>query len=333
MGLLINGHWHDQWYDTEITGGEFKRNEAAFRNWITPDGQPGPTGTGGFAAQAGRYHLFVSLACPWAHRTLIYRQLKGLQGMIGVSIVSPYMLDQGWTFAAQDDPLVGDQVYHYDYAHQLYTKALSDYSGRVTVPILWDKQQHTIVSNESSEIIRMFNSAFDDIGATPLDLYARHLQAEIEYWNKIIYANINNGVYRAGFATTQRAYEKAYDRLFANLDKIEQHLQQKRYLTGNQISEADWRLFTTLVRFDAVYYSHFKCNRNHIMDMPNLWAYLRDLYQQPGIVDTVNMQHIKHHYYASHETINPTRIVPRGPEVDFMVPHQRHLIEDQVDDE
>ena len=327
MGLLINGQWHDQWYDTKATGGEFKRSESAFRNWITPDGSPGSSGVGGFKAEADRYHLYVSLACPWAHRTLIYRELKGLQDMIGVSVVSPHMLENGWTFNAggtdNDDKLVGDQLYDFDYAHQLYTKAMTDYTGRVTVPILWDKQQETIVSNESSEIIRMFNSAFDEIGAKSLDLYPQALQADIDAWNDFIYPNINNGVYRSGFASTQTAYAEAYEQLFSALDKVETQLSQQRYLTGDSMTEADWRLFTTLVRFDAVYVGHFKCNRNRIVDMPNLWGYLQELYQQPGIAATVNMEHIKTHYYASHETINPTRVVPLGPELDFMGEHGR----------
>jgi len=315
MGLLINGQWHDQWYDTKVTGGEFKRSDAAFRNWVTPDGSSGSSGVGGFKAEAGRYHLYVSLACPWAHRTLIYRELKGLQDMIGVSVVSPHMLEHGWTFNADDsDQLVGDPLYGFSYAHEPYTKAMADYTGRVTVPILWDKQQGTIVSNESAEIIRMFNSAFDGIGAKTLDLYPEGLQVDIDTWNEFIYPNINNGVYQAGFASTQTAYEEAYLKLFTALDKVEEQLSQQRYLTGATITEADWRLFTTLVRFDAVYVDHFKCNRNRIVDMPNLWGYLKDLYQQSGIADTVNMDHIKTHYYASHETINPTRVVPLGPE-------------------
>ena len=327
MGLLINGHWHDQWYDTKATGGEFKRSDAVFRNWITTDGSAGSSGVGGFKAEAGRYHLYVSLACPWAHRTLIYRELKGLQEMIGVSIVSPHMLEQGWTFHADhSDDLVGDPLYGFNYAHELYTKAMATYTGRVTVPILWDKQQETIVSNESAEIIRMFNSAFDGvdgIAAKSLDLYPAALQADIDTCNDFIYANINNGVYRAGFASTQVAYADAFEQLFSALDKVEEQLSQQRYLTGATITEADWRLFTTLVRFDAVYVGHFKCNRNRIVDMPNLWGYLKDLYQQPGVADTVNMDHIKTHYYASHETINPTRVVPLGPQLDFMGGHGR----------
>ena len=258
---------------------------------------------------------------------MIYRELKGLQDVIGVSVVSPHMLEHGWTFHADDsDDLVGDPLYGLSYAHELYTKAMADYTGRVTVPILWDKQQETIVSNESAEIIRMFNSAFDDVdgvAAKPLDLYPQGLRTDIDAWNDFIYPNINNGVYRSGFASTQVAYEEAYEQLFSALDKVEAQLGKHRYLTGATITEADWRLFTTLVRFDAVYVGHFKCNRNRIVDMPNLWGYLKDLYQQPGIADTVNMEHIKTHYYASHETINPTRVVPLGPDLDFMGEHGR----------
>lgn len=323
MGLLINGEWHDKWYDTKQSKGRFVRSEAAFRNWITPDGSAGTSGSAGFKAEPGRYHLYVSLACPWAHRTLIYRRLKGLEEMIDVSIVSPYMHSQGWVFEDNEDPRVEDKVNHFKFAHQLYSHAMADYTGRVTVPILWDKQQQTIVSNESSEIIRMFNSAFNHLGATELDLYPADLQEQIDAWNTLIYSSINNGVYRTGFATTQAAYEEAYHQLFDYLDKLEEQLSQTRYLTGDSITEADWRLFTTLVRFDAVYVGHFKCNRNRIVDMPNLWGYLRDLYQQPGIAETVDMHHIKSHYYASHDMINPTGVVPKGPALDFMAPHQR----------
>ena len=323
MGLLINGEWHDEWYDTKQSKGRFVRSEAAFRNWITADGSAGTSGSADFKAEPGRYHLYVSLACPWAHRTLIYRRLKGLEEMIDVSIVSPYMHSQGWVFEDNEDPRVADKINHFQFAHQLYTHAMPGYTGRVTVPILWDKQQQTIVSNESSEIIRMFNSAFNHLGATQLDLYPTELQEQIDDWNTLIYSNINNGVYRTGFATTQAAYEEAYHQLFDCLDKLEEQLSHTRYLTGDSITEADWRLFTTLVRFDAVYVGHFKCNRNRIVDMPNLWGYLRDLYQQPGVAETVDMHHIKSHYYASHDMINPTGVVPKGPALDFMAPHQR----------
>lgn len=326
MGLLVDGVWQDQWYDTKATAGKFVRGESQFRHWVTPDGSPGPTGQGGFKAEHGRYHLYVSLACPWAHRTLIFRQLKGLQEMIDVSIVSPYMHSQGWTFDQDfgaSDALIGDKLYGMDFMHQIYTRADASYSGRVTVPVLWDKQQQTIVSNESADIIRMFNSAFDELGATTGDFYPLPLRDEIDGWNNIIYDHVNNGVYKAGFATTQAAYEEAYQALFEHLGKLEAHLASKRYLLGDSVTEADWRLLTTLLRFDAVYVGHFKCNHKRIVDYPNLWGYVRDLYQYPGVAETLDLAHIKHHYYASHATINPTGVVPIGPEIDFNQPHQR----------
>ena len=326
MGLLVDGIWRDQWYDTKATGGKFVRSESQFRNWVTPDGSAGITGKGGFKAESGRYHLYVSLACPWAHRTLIFRQLKGLQGMIDVSIVSPYMFDQGWTFKQDfklSDALIGDHLYGMEFMHQIYTKADPHYSGRVTVPVLWDKQQQTIVSNESADIIRMFNSAFDDVGAMSGDYYPAELRDDIDSWNEVIYNNINNGVYKAGFATTQAAYEEACTALFAHLDKLELHLSRHRYLVGDTVTEADWRLLTTLLRFDAVYVGHFKCNQQRIVDYPNLWGYVRDLYQYSGVAGTLDLAHIKHHYYASHDTINPTGVVPIGPAIDFMEPHCR----------
>jgi len=311
MGLLVDGQWHDQWYDTSKSGGRFVRAEAQFRSTIgSPD----------FPAEAGRYHLYVSMACPWAHRALIFRKLKGLEGMIGLSVVHPHMLDQGWAF----DP--AEPLYGFTHAHQLYSKADANYSGRVTVPVLWDKKSETIVCNESAEIIRMFNSAFDGLTGNTADYYPEDLRADIDVINTFVYDNINNGVYKCGFATEQGAYEEGFDALFAALDELESRLSSQRYLVGNQITEADWRLFTTLVRFDAVYVGHFKCNRNRIADMPNLWAYLRDLYQQPGVAETVNFKHIKQHYYYSHESINPTRIVPKGPELDFMAAHDRALV-------
>lgn len=325
MGLLVDGQWQDKWYDTESSGGRFERAESGFRHWVTCDGSAGPSGTGGFKAEAGRYHLYVSLACPWAHRTLIYRKLKGLEDIISLSVVHPFMGDKGWTFA-EGAGVIADPINNADYLYQVYTAAQSDYSGRVTVPILWDKKTHTIVNNESSEIIRMFNSAFDEVGAQAADFTPPALLAEIDELNAFIYPAINNGVYRAGFATTQEAYEEAVTELFAALDTLEQRLADKRYLTGSTITEADWRLFTTLVRFDAVYVGHFKCNVYRIVDYPNLWGYLRDLYQVAGIKDTVNMDHIKTHYYTSHDTINPTRIIPIGPVIDFEMPHQRTLI-------
>jgi putative glutathione S-transferase len=322
MGLLQNGKWVDQWYDTKSTGGRFERKAAQFRNWITKDGTAGSTGSGGFIAEPGRYHLYVSLACPWAHRTMIFRALKGLESMISVSVVHWYMVDHGWTFDAADG-VIPDSVNDARLLHEIYTKADLDFSGRVTVPIIWDKKNKTIVSNESSEIIRMFNSAFDNVGADVGDYYPKELRQEIDSLNDRIYSTLNNGVYRCGFATTQEAYDEVVIPLFDTLDWLEDILSSKTYLTGNQITEADWRLFTTLIRFDPVYVGHFKCNIRRIIDYPNLSNYVRDLYQQPGIADTVNMEHIKNHYYASHETINPSRVVPKGPDIDFMEPHNR----------
>ena len=322
MGLLIDGKWHTDWYDTKATKGRFVRKDSSFRNWVTADGEAGPSGEGGFKAEAGRYHLYVSMACPWAHRTLIFRRLKGLEDMISLSVVNAFMGDEGWTFDEGDD-VIPDSVNHKARLHEVYTQADPEYTGRVTVPVLWDKERNTIVSNESSEIIRMLNSAFDDIGATPGDYYPEPLRDEIDALNDFIYPNINNGVYRAGFATTQGAYEEAVQEVFAALDKMERRLADRRYLAGSTITEADWRLFTTLVRFDAVYVGHFKCNVRRINDYPNLWAYVRDLYQQPGIGETVKLDNIKQHYYASHDTINPTGVIPIGPEIDFEEPHGR----------
>lgn len=322
MGLLQEGRWVDRWYDTKKTGGRFVRKAPQFRNWITPDGAPGPSGTGGFKAEADRYHLYVSMACPWAHRTLIFRALKGLEKMVSISVVHWYMAENGWTFSPGEGT-VPDTVNGAEFMHQVYTAAKSDYSGRVTVPVLWDKKTKTIVSNESPEIIRMFNSAFDGIGAKPGDYYPEPLRAEIDALNERIYDTVNNGVYKAGFATTQEAYEEAVVPLFDTLDWLEERLGKRRYLTGENITEADWRLFTTLVRFDPVYVGHFKCNIRRISDYPNLSGYVRDLYQQPGVAPTVNMEHIKNHYYASHESINPSRVVPVGPDVDYTAPHNR----------
>lgn len=322
MGLLIEGKWVDKWYDTDATQGRFIRTEAQYRNWITADGSAGPTGDSGFQAEAGRYHLYVSLACPWAHRTLIFRALKGLEDMISVSVVNPLMREYGWTF----DPgagVVADPINESDYMHQIYTTNDPNYSGRVTVPVLWDKQQARIVNNESAEIIRMLNSAFDNIGATPGDYYPQALRTQIDEINGRIYDQINNGVYKAGFATTTEAYEQAFWPLFEMLDELEQRLSGQRYLLGSILTEADWRLFTTLVRFDPVYHGHFKCNLKQIADYPNLSAYVRELYQWPGIAATVNMQHIKDHYYRSHVNINPTGIVPAGPLLNLDRPHDR----------
>lgn len=322
MGLLVDGQWQDKWYDTDASGGRFEREDAGFRNWVTTDGSAGPTGKGGFKAEANRYHLYVSLACPWAHRTTIYRKLKGLEDIISMSVVHPFMGDKGWTFA-EGKGVIADPIVHARYLYEVYTAAKSDYTGRVTVPILWDKKTNTIVSNESSEIIRMFNSAFDEVGATTGNFIPPELLAEIDDINTFVYSAVNNGVYKAGFATTQEAYEQPLTTLFDALDTLEARLAKRRYLMGDTITEADWRLFTTLVRFDAVYVGHFKCNIHRIIDYPNLWGYLRDLYQVPGIAETVNMAHIKQHYYTSHANINPTRIVPVGPVIDFNEPHDR----------
>jgi putative glutathione S-transferase len=322
MGLLIKGVWHNSWYDTRSNKGKFIREEAQVRNWITADGAAGPSGEGGFKAESGRYHLYVSLACPWAHRTLIFRKIKSLEAHIGVSVVSPEMLENGWSFA-QAKHSSGDALFAYDYLHQLYTRDNPQYSGRVTVPLLWDKKLNRIVSNESSEIIRMFNSAFNEITGNRLDFYPQDKRAVIDELNSFIYDNINNGVYKAGFATAQDAYLQAYQTLFAALDRVEAILESSRYLTGNTITEADWRLFTTLIRFDCVYFGHFKCNKRQIEQYKNLSGYLRDLYQYPGVAETVDFYHIKRHYYFSHIMINPTQIVPQGPEIDYMSEHLR----------
>ncbi|HEV2557349.1 MAG TPA: glutathione S-transferase family protein [Microvirga sp.] len=325
MGLLVDGIWHDEWYDTASTGGRFVRKDSSFRRWVTPDGAPGPSGEGGFKAEPGRYHLYISLACPWAHRSLIFRRLKGLDAMIGVSSVHWIMRRNGWTFepgpGVEPDPINGAR-----FLHQVYTAAKADYTGRVTVPVLWDKERRTIVNNESSEIIRMFNSAFDGIGAKPGDYYPADLRAEIDELNRRIYDTVNNGVYKAGFATTQAAYEEAVVPLFETLDWLDERLASRRYLSGARLTEADWRLFTTLVRFDPVYVGHFKCNLRRIADYPNLSGYLRDLYQIPDIAETVDMQHIKGHYYESHGSINPTGVVPLGPILDLDAPHGRERL-------
>jgi putative glutathione S-transferase len=323
MGQLVNGVWHDTWYDTKSTGGKFVRSTAGFRNWITADGSAGPSGTGGFAAKSGRYHLYVSLACPWAHRTLIFRTLKGLEDHIGVSAVHPDMMQDGWTFDSGYPGATGDQLYGLPFARDLYTKADGQVSGRVTVPILWDRERETIVSNESSEIIRMFNTAFNAHTGNTDDFYPVALRPEIDEVNERIYHEINNGVYKSGFATTQAAYDEAVTTLFNALDWVEGRLSTRRYLTGDRLTEADWRLFTTLVRFDPVYHLHFKCNRRRIIDYPNLWAYTRELFQIPGVANTVNFDHIVRHYHYSHETINPHRIIPINPEIDWFEPHGR----------
>lgn len=320
MGLLVDGQWHDQWYDTSETGGRFVRTESQFRNRITADGSAGETGEAGFAAQSGRYHLYVSYACPWAHRALIFRALKGLQSHISVSAVDPLMLENGWEFGQDElrDPLFGS-----DYLYQIYTRNQPDYSGRVTVPVLWDKQREMIVNNESSEIIRMLNTAFNDITGNHDDYYPVGLQDEINQINELVYDKVNNGVYKCGFATTQEAYEEAFHELFDTLEQLEQRLAGQRYLVGSRQTEADWRLFTTLLRFDPVYVGHFKTNLKRIADYPNLDNYLRELYQVPGVAETVHMDHIKQHYYRSHTTINPTGVVPAGPQLDLTAAHDR----------
>jgi putative glutathione S-transferase len=319
MGLLVEGQWKDQWYDTTSSGGKFVRESARFRNWVTSDGSPGPTGEGGFKAEPGRYHLYVSLACPWAHRTLIMRALKGLEDIIAVSVVSPIMLENGWTFDEATGS-TGDKLGKRQYHHQLYTDAVNDYTGRVTVPVLWDTQRNTIVNNESSEIIRMLNTAFNELTGNNDDYYPEALRKDIDAWNERIYPAINNGVYRSGFATTQEAYEEAYTALFAELDALDAHLEGNRYLLGDRITEADIRLFTTLIRFDPVYHGHFKCNRQRLEDFSRLPDYVRDIYQLPGVAETVDFDHIKRHYYASHRTINPTGVVPMGPDIDYRQP-------------
>lgn len=322
MGLLVEGRWVDRWYDTAASDGRFVRTEAPFRDWVTPDGAPGPSGEGGFRAEPGRYRLYVSHACPWAHRTLIYRAIKGLADMIPISVVHWRMLDQGWTF--EDGPgVIPDPEVGARFLHQIYTAARPDHTGRVTVPVLWDRERRTIVNNESSEIIRMFNTAFDGVGAAAGDYHPEPLRAEIDAVNARVYETVNNGVYKAGFATTQAAHEEAVGPLFDTLDWLDARLADSRFLIGDRPTEADWRLLTTLLRFDLVYVGHFKCNRRRIVDYPNLWPYTRELYQWPGVAATFDRDHAKRHYYESHRTINPTGIVPVGPDVDFDEPHGR----------
>lgn len=326
MGLLVDGIWKDQWYDTKATGGHFKRSVAQLRNWITSDGSAGPSGKDGFKAEKGRYHLYVSYACPWAHRTLIFLKLKGLEDYITVSVVDPIMLENGWEFRPSAERVEGstdDDLFGFSKLWQVYTKTEPAYTGRVTVPVLWDKLTGQIVSNESSEIIRMFNTAFNHLTGNRLDFNPEELRAEIDTLNDRIYSAVNNGVYKAGFATSQEAYAESVTTLFDTLDALESKLATQRYLLGETQTEADWRLFTTLIRFDAVYVGHFKCNIRRIDDYPNLSAYMRDLYQNDGIASTVNMLHIKDHYYRSHLNINPTGIVPAGPLLDFNRPHNR----------
>jgi glutathionyl-hydroquinone reductase len=316
MGTLVEGVWQDQWYDTQSTGGRFVRWESRYRNWITPDGGPGPTGEGGFRAEPGRYHLYVSFACPWAHRTLIMRALKGLERAISLSVTHWHMGENGWSF----DPgpgVIPDPIHNAKYLYQVYLADDPKASGRATTPVLWDKAQGRIVNNESADIMGMFNKAFDSVGAQPGDYYPVQLRSDIDALNERIYQDLNNGVYKAGFATSQEAYEEAAMAVFTMLDELEERLARSRYLFGERPVETDWRLFTTLVRFDAVYVGHFKCNLRRLVDYPNLWRYARDLFRQPGISETVNFDHIRNHYYTSHRAINPNGIVPIGPELDF----------------
>jgi len=325
MGLLVDGKWHDDWYDTASSGGRFQRFSSTFRNWVTADGSAGPSGEAGFRAEAGRYHLYVAYSCPWAHRTLIWRQLKGLVDAISVSIADSTKDGEGWTFR-KGEGLIPDALHGATYLHQLYTKAEPNYTGRVLVPTLWDKQRQTIVNNESSEIIRMFDLAFGSIGAGGPPLYPEPLRAEIDRLNARIYETVNNGVYRAGFATTRAAYEEAVRPLFQTLDDLEARLASRRYLFGAEPNEADWRLFPTLVRFDVAYHGNFKCNLKRLVDYPNLWAYTRDLYQRPGIAESINFTQIKRGYYTI-RAVNPTGVVPLGPEIDFTAPHGRERLQ------
>jgi len=318
MGLLVDGVWQDKWYDTKATGGRFVRKDSQFRSWVTKDGEAGPTGDAGFKAEAGRYHLYISLACPWASRTLIMRKLKGLEDIISLSIVNPYMLENGWTFAP-DQGVIADPILNADYLYQVYTHADPNYSGRVTVPVLYDKKTNTIVNNESSEIMLMFNEAFDEVGATPGDFYPEALRDQIKELDDYIYPNINNGVYKAGFATDQKVYEEEVANVFAGLEKMDQILADKKYLLGDQLTTSDIRLFTTLIRFEHVYYGHFKCNIKHLTNFENVWRYTREIYNLPGIAETVDFYHIQHHYYGIHPTINPNGIVPAGPAIDFSI--------------
>ena len=319
MGLLVEGKWVDQWFDTKASGGKFQRQESSFRHWIRADSSTA------FAPEPGRYHLYVSLACPWAHRTLLFRKLKKLEDTISLSVVHWFAGESGWEFKAGPGTMP-DVINRTQFLHQVYVKANPVYTGRVTVPVLWDKKTGTVVNNESSEIIRMLNTEFNAIGDGSLDFYPAELRTEIDDINDAVYHNVNNGVYKCGFATTQEAYEEAFVALFDTLDRLEDRLATRRYLMGDRLTEADWRLFPTLVRFDPVYVGHFKCNLRRIADYPNLYNYLKELYQMPGIADTVNFTHIKNHYYGSHESVNPTRIVPKGPVIALDSPHNREAL-------
>ena len=323
MGLLIDGEWRDKWYDTESTGGKFERSTSKFRNWVTADGSAGPSGKSGFQAQSGRYHLYVSYACPWAHRALIFRALKDLTDHISVSVVHPDMMEDGWTFATDFEGATGDTLFGSDFLRDIYIKADPNFTGRVTVPVLWDKAQNTIVSNESAEIIRMFNSAFNEITGNTDDYWPTDLREQIADINERVYETVNNGVYKAGFATSQDAYDDAVHPLFDSLTWLESILENNRFLAGDKLTEADWRLFTTLARFDLVYHTHFKCNHKRLIDYPNLWAYTRQLYQHADIAETVHFDHIVRHYHFSQTTVNPHQIIPINPTVDFTAPHGR----------
>jgi len=316
MGMLINGKLVDNWLEKEVEEGDFKRMESTFRHWVTNDG------SSEFTAEANRYHLYVSDACPWAHRTVIFRKLKKLEQIIGLSVVEADMFDEGWTFEEQGK--YSDELYGLRYMHEIYTRADKNFTGQITVPVLWDKKLNTIVNNESSEIIRMLNSAFNDFTDVKTDYYPDFMRDKIDAINQPVYENINNGVYRCGFATSQDVYEKAFDRLFNELETLENVLSKQRYLVGSEITEADWRLFTTLIRFDAVYVGHFKCNLKRISDYPNLSNYVRELYQIEGIAETVDFEYIKRHYYISHTSVNPTQLVPKGPELNFTKAHDRN---------
>ena len=323
MGLLIDGEWRDKWYDTESTGGKFERSTSKFRNWVTADGSAGPSGKSGFQAQSGRYHLYVSYACPWAHRALIFRALKDLTDHISVSVVHPDMMEDGWTFATDFEGATGDTLFGSNFLRDIYIKADPNFTGRVTVPVLWDKAQNTIVSNESAEIIRMFNSAFNEITGNTDDYWPTDLREQIADINERVYETVNNGVYKAGFATSQDAYDDAVHPLFDSLTWLESILENNRFLAGDKLTEADWRLFTTLARFDLVYHTHFKCNHKRLTDYPNLWAYTRQLYQHADIAETVHFDHIVRHYHFSQTTVNPHQIIPINPTVDFTAPHGR----------
>jgi len=325
MGLLVDGKWQDKWYDTKSSGGSFQRTKTAFRRWVTPNGEPGPDGQDAVPAEAGRYHLYVSLACPWAHRTLILRKLKKLEDVVSLSVVDWFMGAEGWTFSDRQG-CIPDSVNGAERLYEVYLKADPTFTGRVTVPVLWDKKDGTIVNNESAEILRIFNSSFDAFGDASVDVCPADLRSAIDATNEEVYEAVNNGVYKCGFATTQEAYEKPFHVLFDTLDRLEERLSRQRYLTGDRITEADWRLFTTLIRFDPVYVGHFKCNKRRIADYPTLQGYMLELYQWPGVRETVDFHHIKHHYYESHDMINPTRIVPLGPELDLDRPHGRERL-------